>query len=117
MYVNTDYKQRLSQWVIDEQKQLKISERQFAAILGVSYHAVQKWRKQKIKKSLQLESLEAIARYRKCSVELIKNWLEGTKNEDTAKILEAIKTASPSVLVQIIKVAVERLEKIVDNSI
>ena len=82
-----EYRERLKQWVLSELKRLKASDRKFASMLGLSYGAVQRWRRGGVKTELEIDSLESIARYKGQSVEEVRAWLEG---QETSQCLPHI---------------------------
>ena len=76
MPISESYKERLSAWVQFELQSTKLSERDFAEKVGVTYNAVQKWRKKQIKQGLLSDSIAAIARYRGESPKQTRAWFD-----------------------------------------
>lgn len=110
MSLSPEYKQRLSDWVSAEMERSKLSERALADKLGVSYNAVQKWRKQLVKRSLEDRSITAIARYKGEPPDAVREWLEGSPLPTQNPLIRAVKEASIDDLIEVLSIATKRLE-------
>lgn len=111
MALSPEYKQRLSDWVVSEIERAKLSERKLAEKIGVTYNALQTWRKQKIRQGLTEESIAAIARYRRETPAEVHAWLNGSLPPTHHNpLVRAVREASIGDLIVALSIGLRRLE-------
>lgn len=88
--IGDDYRERLADWVAQEQKRTGLTDRAFADRLEISYGTPGFWRSRKLKKPLTDDSINAIAKYRHEEPAQTRSWLEGRSPDSQLGLPEEV---------------------------
>ena len=110
-----DYKQRLSDWVVEEQKSKNLTDRALEVKLGVSRTTLYLWRNKKISKKLGIENIQAIARYLGETEEQVRSRFEGREAVQSGEhhpSVQLVRAAPLEALPYLLRAFAARLEEV-----